>query len=234
MQNKSNENRVAGDHSQLKNLCDLLNDACQPERRDAFRELVKRWLEVGNLKKMLGLDSVLWLDVSEAWRPRFTFSGTGAAWSVVPIPSRTNLSAAPKDWAVRHFALLMLNPLRDNLRGPCQRRNCGKFYIKRRATKLYCKQNCGNAASAVKSNAALAKAEQDALLKSAAKFWPQWTQRKHAIRSYWIAERVNVERKWMEINGKRKPVTRRITRKWISRNEPAIKRRAHRLLLTLR
>jgi hypothetical protein len=220
MENLANKNVASRDRPkpevQLENLRDLLNDKLQPERRDAFRALVKRWLEAGSLRKM----DELWFDVSEVLKPFFVYSGTGAAWSVDLIPPQTSLPVTPEQWAVRHFAFLVFNPLRDNLRGPCPR--CRDYYIKKRETKVYCSQSCGNAKSASRSNKALAKAEHKALLKSAAKFWSRWTERKHPIRSFWVAERVNAEHKWMEIKGERKPVTRTITAKWVSRNRRAI------------
>jgi hypothetical protein len=220
MNNLTNKNEASRDHLkpevQLKNLCDLLNDKLQPERRDAFRSLVKRWLEAGSLRKMDGL----WFDVSQILKPYFTHSGTGASWSVDLVPPQTSLPETPEQWAVRHFAFLVFNPLRDNLRGPCPR--CLDYYIKKRRTKVYCSKNCGNASSASRSNVAFARAEHEALLKSAAKFWPRWTERKHPIRSFWIAERINAARKWMEIEGRRKPVTRTITAKWVSLNRREI------------
>src|SRR6266704_4137757 len=140
---------------QLQSLCDVLNDAQKPEYRDAFRALVKRWLDAGSLKQMVANDPGLWLDVSEAWKPYFTPIETGAAWSVTPIPSQTKLPSTPEKWAIRHFALLTLNPLRDKLRGPCPR--CQSYYIRKRETKVYCSKSCGNAASASRSNAVLEK-----------------------------------------------------------------------------
>lgn len=53
------------------------------------------------------------------------------------------------------------------------------------------------------------KDEHDELLALAAKFWPQWTERKHPNRALWIAERVNERRKGTQ---------RHITQKWVSRN----------------
>ncbi|MHB1938914.1 MAG: hypothetical protein ACYCOR_20395 [Acidobacteriaceae bacterium] len=51
------------------------------------------------------------------------------------------------------------------------------------------------------------------LVKLAAKHWPQWTPRKHANRSAWIALQVNAERRHDE---------RRITGSWITRYEEEI------------
>jgi hypothetical protein len=228
MGNRANENRGSArglaPEVELKTLGDLLNTPEQPDRRNAFRALVKSWLDAGSLKQMVANDPGLWLDVSEAWKPYFTFSGTGAVWSVNPIPSQTKLPSTPEGWAIRHLALLMLNPLRDNLRGPCPRPGCQRYYIKKRKTKVYCSLRCGNAANATRSNAALDKAKREALLKSAAKFWPQWTERKHPIRSFWIADRVN--RSEVRIRTKKgwKPVGP-ITGKFVSRNAEEIEKR---------
>ena len=71
------------------------------------------------------------------------------------------------------------------------------------------------------------KAEREALLQSAAKFWPQWTERKHSNRSLWVAERVNAQPKRMKISHKWKPVKRHITQKWVSRNRVAIEKRSN-------
>lgn len=217
--------------AQLQSLCDLLNsrgiatvlDGQQPEvRDDMFRVLVKRWLDAGGLMQMVKNDPGLGLDVSEAWKPYFRFAGTGAEWSAIPIPSQTRVPST-SEWAIRHFALLMLNPMRDNLRGPCLRPGCQRYYIKKRKTKVYCSRSCGNTASASRSNAALAKAEREALRKSAAKFWPQWTPRKHPNRSFWIAGRINGSHVRMRTKTGWTPV-RVITGKWVSRNAAAIQR----------
>lgn len=216
---------------ELQALCNLLNsrgigvalDAQQQEvRDDAFRVLVKRWLDAGGLRQMVKNDPGLGLDVSQAWKPYFRFDGTGAAWSAGVIPAQTHLPST-SEWAIRHFARLMLNPLRDKLRGPCPR--CQNYYIKKRKTKVYCSRRCGNAASASRSNAALDKAKREALLRSAAKFWRQWTERKHPIRSFWIADRVN--RSEVRIRTKKgwKPVGP-ITGKFVSRNAEEIKKKS--------
>ena len=74
----------------------------------------------------------------------------------------------------------------------------------------------------------MTKAEHAALLKSAAKWWPKWTKAKHPNRSFWVADQVNGEGKTMNINGTRKPVQRKITAKWISRNRIAVELQANR------
>ncbi len=226
MKNTASKNDVSArgltPEKQLQTLRDLLNDARQPERRDVFRALVKSWLAAGSLKQMVADDRRLWRDVSEAWNPCLMYDGNGAAWGVSLIPSESAVPATAEEWAIGDFALLMLNPLRDNLRGPCPR--CQRYYIKRRETKVYCSKRCGNAASASRSNAALDKAKREALLKSAAKFWPQWTERKHPNRSFWIADRVNGSHVRMRTKKGWKPVRRVITGKWVSRNAVAIQR----------
>jgi hypothetical protein len=213
---------------QLRNLCDLLNDARQPGRRNAFRALVERWLVAGSLEQMVADDPRLWLEVSEAWKPCLMFNDGGAAWGVSLVPSETGVPATPEKWAIGDFALLMLNPLRDKLRGPkaspgpCPR--CQRYYIKERETKVYCSKRCGNAANATRSNAAMDKARREARLRSAAKFWPQWTERKHPSRSFWIANRVNgshvrirTTKGWKSIG--------LTTAKFVSRNAVEIQRR---------
>jgi hypothetical protein len=227
MDNTANKNRTSArvltPEVQLQSLCDVLNDARQPERRDAFRALVKRWLAAGSLEQLIADNQRLWRDVSEAWKPCFTYDGSGAAWGVSLIPSESAVPATAEEWAIGDFALLMLNPLRGRLRGPCRRPGCERYYIKKRETKVYCSKICGNAASATRSNAALDKAKREALLKSAAKFWPQWTPRKHPNRSFWIASRVNGSHVRMRTKTGWTPV-RDITGKWISRNAAAIQR----------
>jgi len=228
MNNKANKNNIsargATSEVRLQTLCNLLNDARQPERRDAFRALVKRWLAAGSLKQMVADNQRLWRDVSEAWKPCLAYDGSGAAWGVSVTPSESPVPANAEEWAIGDFALLMLNPMRDNLRGPCPRFGCKRYYIKKRETKVYCSRSCGNAASASRSNAALDKAKREALLKSAAKFWPQWTERKHPNRSFWVANRVNGSHVRMRTKRGWKPVRRVITAKFVSRNALAIQR----------
>ncbi len=229
MQNTASKDGVSArgltPEKQLQTLCDVLNDARQPERRDAFLALWKRWLAAGSLKQMVADDRRLWRDVSEAWNPCLMYDGNGAAWGVSVIPSDSGVPATAEKWAIGDFALLMLNPMRDNLRGPCQRPSCQRYYVKKRETKVYCSKRCGNGANATRSNAALAKAERKALRKVAAKFWSQWTERKHPNRSFWIADRVNGSHLRIRTKNGWKPV-RSITGKWVSRNAAAIQARA--------
>lgn len=227
MLNIANENKVMGDYlkpeGQLRSLCDLLNDVHQPEMRDAFRALVSRWLEVGDLKRMLADAPPLYDDLANAWSPYFLANGKGAVWSATPIPKEA-IPRMPGQWAIRHFALLVLNPLCKHLRGPCPR--CGDYYVKKRETKVYCRQSCGNAASATHRAAIVAKAEREALLKVAAELWPEWTEWKHPNRSVWIAEQLNRRRIRFTVILKRKKKSslkaRRITPKWVTRNRVGI------------
>lgn len=72
---------------------------------------------------------------------------------------------------------------------------------------IFCK-DCKPRASLVRTKASR-ETERGKLLDLAAKFWPQWTERKHPNRALWIAEKINAQRKGTE---------RRITQKWVSRN----------------
>lgn len=210
---------------QLQNLCDLLNDVQNPDRRDAFRTFVEPWINAGSLKKMLADDPGTWCDLLEelesAWKPYFVFDGTGAAWATLPIPRTPELPRSPREWAIRHFALLVTNPLRERLYGPCRR--CGDYVVAKRRKKLFCSERCKNSASAKRSTTAQRKAEQKALLKCAAKFWPRWTERKHPNLSFWIANRVNESQLLIGTKKARKRV-RQITAKWVSRNKVAIQK----------
>jgi hypothetical protein len=229
MKNTASNNGVSArghtPEKQLQTLCDVLNDARQPERRDAFLALWKRWLAAGSLKQMVADDRRLWRDVSEAWNPCLMYDGNGAAWGVSVTPSDSGVPATAEKWAIGDFALLMLNPMRDNLRGPCQRPSCQRYYIKKRETKVYCSKRCGNAANATRSNAALDKAKREAKIQSAAKFWPQWTERKHPNRSFWIADRVSGSHVRIRTKKGWKPVGR-TTATFVSRNAVEIQKRA--------
>jgi len=196
----------------------VLNNDARPSERDGFRALVDRWFEAQSLGEMLQRDRGLWWDLERALQARFTPDGKGGKWSSNYPPRAPN---TPEQWAIRWFALLLLNPLCEKLGGPCERCDC--YYIKARSNqKKYCGGRCAGLASAKRYTVAQATAEREALVESAARFWPQWTERKHPIRSFWVAKRVNAARKKMKVNGRWKRVARTITQKWISRNKAAI------------
>jgi hypothetical protein len=213
---------------QLQSLCELLNDVQNPDRRDEFRRLVKPWIDAGSLKNMLARDSDTWSELLEelgnAWKPCFTLEGSGATWATLPIPRTPELPRSPREWAIREFALLVTNPLRDNLRGPCRR--CGNYFVPKRRNKLFCSEKCKNSASAKRSMTAQRKAEQEVRLRCAARFWPHWTERKQTNRSLWIADRVNGSHLRIRTKKGWKPVEVIITGKWVSRNAVKIQKMA--------
>jgi hypothetical protein len=218
----SNDNSSRGEalrsEEQLKILRDLLNDP--NERHDPFRKLVGRLFKEGTTaESMLKADKDLWFDaqrVAQEWKPYLRFVDNRLVWSVNVIsldvvPSDAGLPRSPEQWAIRHFALLLLNPQSGDLQGPCPR--CGNYFVKRRKTK-----NCLKRCSIAAAVEATRRAEHEALMEPAQRFVSQWTPRKHPIRAVWVAARVNSERKWIEVNGKRKIIHRNIDRRWITRH----------------
>jgi hypothetical protein len=198
------------------------------ERSAELKKLVKRWTDSGpNLQKMVYADEDLWKDLQDAWPAQWLPTIGGRACYVLLPSTLGHDDDSPVRRARSLFALLVASPFCDLLGGPCDR--CHSYFVKsRRTQKLFCGQRCAALDSAKRSAAAKATAERRALLESAAKFWPRWTERKHPIRSFWVAERVNSARKWMGFNGTRKSVERRITAKWVSRNRRAIERESNR------
>jgi hypothetical protein len=232
MQNMTNEHRAIRGHRRpailrnepsrkdLELVVKVLN--ATDERSTELKTLVERWKASGpNLQKMVQADDDLWKDLQEAW-PAEWLPSVGARAFYMLLPGTLGHDGdTPIRRARSLFAALVVNPRCEFLGGPCDR--CHSYFVKsRRTQKLTCGQRCASLVSAKRSAAAKATAEREALLKSATKFWPRWTERKHPIRSFWVAQRVNAERKWMEIKGERKPVTRTITAKWVSRNRRAI------------
>ena len=216
--------------TQLRNLRDLLNDYPHAELREAFRGLVSRWVSAPDLQYMLARDRALWDALSKAWKPSFepSASGKGAVWTINQIPVRVgqsyeylpaeNLSTAtPERWAIRHFALLVLNPLCHHLHNPCE--GCKRYFIQKRSTKSYCTKGCGKRCRKEQATAA----ERGALLKTAAKVWPRWTEAKHPKRSVWVAERINGSHVRVKTKTGWKPA-KIITGKWVSRNAVKIQK----------
>jgi hypothetical protein len=110
-----------------------------------------------------------------------------------------------------YIMLLFLN--HDDLKfriAKCTHPGCIQpYFIRRRLRRCYqraalcphhLRQAAGNRAR---------EDEREELLALAVKFWPQWTERKHPNRAFWIAQ---------QMNAKRKATERRITQKWVSRN----------------
>jgi hypothetical protein len=195
------------------------------ERSTELKNLVERWKASGpNLQKMVHEDDDLWKDLQAAWLPEW-FPSPGARAFYALLPGTLGHDDDTHSRRARSlFAALVVNPHCELLGGPCDR--CHRYFLKsRRSQKRFCGQRCASLDSAKRSAVAKATAERKSLLESAARFWPRWTERKHPIRSLWVARRVNATPKKMKVNGKWKRVARTITQKWISRNKVSIESR---------
>jgi hypothetical protein len=232
MRNTANEKRPMRGHrvrATLKNepnrkdleiVVKVLN--ATDERSAELKNLVERWKASGpNLQNMVHADEDLEKDLREAWPAEWLPSAGARAFYVLLPGTVGHDDDTPSRRARLLFAALVANSQCDLLGGPCDR--CHRYFLKsRRSQKRFCGQRCASLDSAKRSTAAKATAEREALLESAARFWSRWTERKHPIRSLWIARRVNAAPKKMKVNGKWKRVARTITQKWISRNKVSI------------
>jgi hypothetical protein len=132
-----------------------------------------------------------------------TMHGVGLGWSYA-------LREHGKRLAMFYFAELLDSPYSYHI-ARCD--GCkGYFAYERKPRRsisrgTFCK-SCPSSASKLRTQA-YRDGEREELRALAVKFWPQWTERKHPNRAFWIAQ---------QMNAKRKATERRITQKWVSRN----------------
>lgn len=185
--------RAAIEQSTLQKIVRLLNGGFVEENLDDAHakliQIVQAWQqaqgadwdpferEVGAPKPTLlrmkfPLGCPDWNEIQRRCRGIFAPSGTGA------YPAVVYAGKAPWtawDYALNQFVVLMFNPIRDKLAGPCAR--CGKYYIKKRASqKVYCSRICGNAATAVARTRKKWDEEHREKLELAKRAMTKWSQ----------------------------------------------------------
>jgi hypothetical protein len=83
------------------------------------------------------------------------------------------------DAALQQFVELIKNPECDKFAGPCARKTCGKYYIKKRASqKVYCSRTCGNETTAAARTKMKWDAQHAKKLKLAKRAMREWFRSK--------------------------------------------------------
>jgi hypothetical protein len=133
----------------LDKVCEVLNSAKYPERRDSLREIVQRWRASGpNLEKMLDADQILAASMQAAWYSKVSPSKKGRAYLVL---NPTKLRFSTHEYVAGMFAVLTLNPDCEKLSGPCAYSPCGKYFIRKgKRLTAHCSRRCCQLASAVR------------------------------------------------------------------------------------
>jgi hypothetical protein len=189
----------------LLNVCEVLNSQRKTPREMAFGRLYTQWREAESLHAMLGANPGLWGDLSRSIiSPVFEPSKKGKSGKYVVTPSAPS-DDDPESFAIWLFAHLVMNPLCEDLAGPCDR--CGAYYVKKRSSqKKYCSKRCGRIATAKSSNIEKLETEREEKLERARahiqkwesfkrppkKDWKEWVaDRDHAITTNWLTRAVN-------------------------------------------
>jgi hypothetical protein len=133
----------------LEKICEVLNSAKYPQRRDELRQLVQRWRESGpNLERMLESDEILDSELKSVWYGKYLPGKHGRAHISLLT---TKMMQNDHEYAVGMFAALTLNPDCEKLGGPCAHITCGKYFV-RKGKRLtgYCSRLCCQRASALR------------------------------------------------------------------------------------
>lgn len=188
------------DNSDLTAIVAALNK--KDEVGKELRELADRWIKSGpNLQKMLHGDFELWRRLQEAWKVQWLPS-RGARAYYMPTPKMGHCDDAPSRKACLLFAALVLNPKCEMVGGPCARRRCDKYFVKRRSSqKLYCSRRCGHIASADYSNRERLAIERRQKLERAQvliRAWDRLRSRPDLDWREWIHRKdESISRKWL-------------------------------------
>jgi hypothetical protein len=128
-----------------------LNDRKNLIRREEMRRLFDAWRSSGpDVKKLLRSNPDLRPYVYgehdvPMWRAIPYPEGSGIRVDIQPLsPNRVmTREELSQDHTRRIFMLFLMNPLRDQILGPCARKNCGRFFRRRRkADTKYCSREC--------------------------------------------------------------------------------------------
>lgn len=125
--------------------------------RSELRRLVAAWDASGrDVKKML--DSLPELAPYLDHHSRYFFSGKH--WSAKAFPAGSGIKFIlypPGDrkskWisaARYHFFVLLKNPMREKLAGPCAWHRCGNYFLLRQSSSRFCSRRCSQIASSLK------------------------------------------------------------------------------------
>jgi len=105
-------------------------------------------------------------------------SGLGANFEVVYQAEKGKPWSA-WDLALQQFVELIKNPECDKFAGPCARKTCGEYYVKKRASqKVYCSRTCGNKTTAAARTKEKWDAQHAKKLKLAKRAMREWFRSK--------------------------------------------------------
>jgi hypothetical protein len=206
MEPQKNPALIHDDSEWMKIILSVLNG--RDRVRAELRRLVAAWDDAGrDVEKMLAgvpeLNPYLYdQDGYPSWRVAFVPEGSGFRLVLNALESKgSGLYLIPRAhvpdvpattdeertmyWARETFMRLLFNELRDYLAGPCQRKQCDKYWLRKRArVTAYCSRRCCQLASATKYTRDRLEAEHKDKLKRAKAAIQTWrTARK--VRDDW-------------------------------------------------
>lgn len=160
-------------------------------RRSEMRRLFEAWRSSGpDIDKLLRshpeLREYLYRsDGVPVWRAIPLPLGTGIRIAVEPLTPNLpkNREEFIQDEARLMFMRFLMNPLRDQILGPCARKNCGRYFRRRRkADTKYCSRECAQLQAGANSADKRRETEHKEKLKRA----------KESIRR-WVRTRTNLD-----------------------------------------
>jgi hypothetical protein len=184
----------------LAGMLSALNDKKNVIRREEMRRIFEAWRSSGpNVKKLFRENPDLGAYVPDehgagpTWRAIPYLEGSGIRVVVEPplspnrMMSREELS---QDHTRRIFMRFLMNPLRDQILGPCARTNCGRYFRRRRkADTKYCSRECAQLQAGANSADKRRREERKKKLDVAMRLAQEWiTTRTKEDWKQWISK----------------------------------------------
>ena len=114
-----------------------------------------------------------------AWRAHPFLLGTGIRVAVEPYAPTwpKNREEFIQDEARLMFMHFLMNPLRDQILGPCARKNCGRYFRRRRKSDTkYCSRECAQLQAGANSADRRRETEREEKLKRANQSIKRWVR----------------------------------------------------------
>lgn len=154
-------------------------------RRSEMRRLFEAWMASGpNVQKLLLSHPEL--------REYLPGAGGVSAWRAHPIPLGSGIRVMVEPYAANQpanreellqdearlmFMHFLMNPLRDQILGPCARKNCGRYFRRRRkADTKYCSRECAQLQAGANSADRRRETERKEKLKRADQSIKRWVR----------------------------------------------------------
>jgi hypothetical protein len=156
-----------------------------PIRRSEMRRLFEAWRSSGpDVQKLLRsnpeLRKYLWGENGQPmWRAHPMPIGTGIRITIEAYATTRPMNREEflQDEARLMFMHFLMNPLRDQILGPCARKNCGRYFRRRRKSDTkYCSRECAQLQAGANSADRRRETERKEKLKRANQSIKRWVR----------------------------------------------------------